>query len=319
MMDMVAHWLQRLIHGDPAALAVLVEWLMIGVAVYAILRFLRGTRGASLFRGVALLLLTVTIVVKLIAQTFHLERILAIYPTFVFGVFLIAIIVFQPELRRALMRLGATGWLPGLTQDVHEVVDELIQSVGYLSRNKIGCLIALERGTELGGLIASGCKIDAEVSAALLNTIFWPGSALHDMGVIISQGRVAAAAVPFPLTESDIADPSMGSRHRAALGLSEESDALIVIVSEETGTISLCEHGRLTRHLTPEDLREMLGAGLARPMEEPVAAEPEPSTEPDAAPIDEIGAREEDRASESQEPPLLREPADEPVHSHTQA
>lgn len=274
MWEFAANWLKRCLRADPAALAVLAEWLIIGIAVWGILRVLRGTRGASLFRGVALLLLGVTIVLKLVAETFHFERILAIYPTFVFGVFLIGIIVFQPELRRALMRLGAAGWLPGLTQDVHEVVDELIQSVTYLSRSKIGALIALERGTELGALIAAGCKVDAEVSAPLLNTIFWPGSALHDMGVIISQGRVAAAAVPFPLTESDITDPSMGSRHRAALGLSEETDALVVVVSEETGTISLAERGRLTRHLDPDELRERLGAGLARPAEEPPSETP---------------------------------------------
>lgn len=309
-MDSVIQWLKSLMHGDGAAMVVLAEWIMIGVAVWSILRILRGTRGASLFRGVALLLLGVTIVVKLVAETFHLERILAIYPTFVFGVFLVAIIVFQPELRRALMRLGAAGWLPGLAQDVHEIVDELIQSVAYLSRNKIGALIAIERSTELGALIASGCKLDAEVSAALLNTIFWPGSALHDMGVIISQGRIAAAAVPFPLTESDVKDPSMGSRHRAALGMSEETDALIVVVSEETGTISLAEQGRLTRHLTPEELRERLGAGLASP---------EPAEEPaNEAAMAEDGTAPS-RTVVHTTKPAAQEPADEHAHTITRA
>jgi len=285
MFDVIQSWLSRLLRGDPAALAVLAEWLIIGLGVYAVLRFLRGTRGASLLRGVAFMLLTVTLVVKLVAQTFHLERILAIYPSFIFGAFLVALIVFQPELRRGLMRLGAAGWLPGLSRNVKAMVDELIESVTYLSRNKIGALIAIERTTELSSVVADGCRLDAEVSSLLLNTIFWPGSALHDMGVIISQDRVAAAAVLFPLSDSETLDPILGSRHRAAVGLSEESDALVVVVSEENGLISLAEGGRLHRPLTPDGLRKMLEVRLGHPpepAEAPVAAEAEPEVESDA-------------------------------------
>src|SRR5262249_27242889 len=133
-------------------------------------------------------------------------------------------------------------------------------AVTYLAKTKVGALIAIERNTELGELAGGGCKLDAELTSQLLNTIFWPGSALHDMGVVISNNRVARAAVLFPLTDSDTLDPSLGSRHRAALGLSEETDALVIVVSEETGTISLAEHGRLHRPLTPDTLRAMLDA-----------------------------------------------------------
>jgi len=250
----------------PAALSAAAEVLIIALCVYMILRFLRGTRGASLFRGVAFVLLIVTLIVKVVAEQFNLDRILAIYREFVLGVFFIGIIVFQPELRRALMRLGAAGWLPGLSAGVGAVLDEVIQSVAYMSKNKVGALIAIERGTELGSLIASGCKLDAEISAPLLNTIFWPGSALHDMGVVISQDRIAAAAVLFPLTESASyqTDQTLGSRHRAAIGLSEESDAVIVVVSEETGTISLAENGHLHRSLTIDQLRDMLNERLVK-------------------------------------------------------
>ncbi|MEE8170720.1 MAG: diadenylate cyclase, partial [Phycisphaerae bacterium] len=178
--------------------------------------------------------------------------------------FVIAVIVFQPELRRALIRLGAAGWLPGLGRDVSAMLDEVMQSVAYLSRNKVGALIAIERNTELGGLIERGRKLDAEVSTPLLNTIFWPGSALHDMGVIISQDRIAAASVLFPLTDNEALEAELGSRHRAAVGLSEESDALVIIVSEETGAVSLAEHGILHRKLAPEALRKMLESRLAR-------------------------------------------------------
>src|SRR5881628_1078692 len=149
MIDGFQNWFARLLRADYAAMAILAEWLIIAFGVYLVLRFLRGTRGASLFRGVALLLLTVTLVVKIVAETFQFERILAIYPKFVLGIFLIGLIVFQPELRRALMRLGAAGWLPGLARDTHAMLDELIQSATYLSKTKIGALIAVERNTEL--------------------------------------------------------------------------------------------------------------------------------------------------------------------------
>jgi diadenylate cyclase len=119
----------------------------------------------------------------------------------------------------------------------------------------------------------TACKLDSEVTKQLLLTIFWPGSALHDMGVVISQGRIAAAAVQFPLTDSDDIDPSMGSRHRAAIGLSQESDALIVVVSEETGVMSLVENGKLERPLAPEQLRQRLRDRLSRvPEEQPSEA-----------------------------------------------
>lgn len=276
-MDELLNWIRRLFRGDVVAIGVLAEWVIIGTGVYVILRFLRGTRGANLFRGMALLLLLVTVVVKLVADRFNLDRIQAAYPTFVMGVILVGIVVFQPELRRALMHLGATGWLPGFSRDVVAMLDELIESVSYLSRNKVGALMAIERNTELGGLIASGCKLDAEVTAQLLNTIFWPGSALHDMGAVISQGRLAAAAVQFPLTDNESLDPSLGSRHRAALGLSEESDALIVVVSEETGIISLAEHGHLHRPLTPDTLRSLLEARLGGGTPSEPALEPTPA------------------------------------------
>lgn len=240
------------------------EFLVIGLAVYLIMRFLRGTRGARLVRGFVVLLVASTAVLYLVANWFHLERIQFLYDRFVLAIFLVALVSFQPELRRALMRLGATGWFAEGSKEFEHVIDEVVSSTAYLSKNKIGALIAFERATEFGGLIESGCRLDADVSSRLLNTIFWPGSALHDMGVVISQGSITAAGVQFPLTETTDLDPSLGSRHRAAVGLSEESDAVIVVVSEETGVISLVEHGRLERPLTSDTLRQALRKRLTR-------------------------------------------------------
>ncbi len=242
----------------------LVELLLIGLAVYAVMRFLRGTRGARLLRGFIFLLAGSSLVVSLVANILDLERIKQIYPLFVGALFLIALVAFQPELRRALIRLGAATWFGPGAREFDRVVDEVIEAVAYLAKNKIGALIAFERATEFGGLIEPACKLDAEVSKELISTIFWPGSMLHDMGMIISQGRISAAAVQFPLTESEDVDPTLGSRHRAALGLSQESDALIVVVSEETGIISLVENGEIERHLTAETLRQLLKQKLSR-------------------------------------------------------
>jgi len=241
-----------------------IELFIIGIAVYAILRFLRGTRGARLLRGFVVLLGASTVMLYLVANLLNLERIKVLYPPFILAMFLIALVAFQPELRRALIRLGATGWFAETTGRTDQIIEEVLGSVTYLSKNKIGALIAFERSTEFGSLVESGCKLDAEVSTQLLNTIFWPGSALHDLGVIISQNRVAAAAAQFPLTDATDLDPSLGSRHRAALGLSEESDAVVVVVSEETGIISMVEHGVMHRYLTPDQLRQALRTSLSR-------------------------------------------------------
>ena len=143
-----------------------------------------------------------------------------------------------------------------------------MEAAAYLSKNKIGAILAFERATEFGALAENGVALDAEVTKQLLTTIFWPGSSLHDMGVIISQGRVSAAAVQFPLTDSDEISTSLGSRHRAAIGLSQESDAVVMVVSEETGTISIVNGGEMQSGLTLETLRQVLRAELGRPAAE---------------------------------------------------
>jgi diadenylate cyclase len=240
---------------------VAIELLIIGVVIYMILRFLEGTPGARLLRGVGLLLLVGFLLVEVLASTFGWARIAVLYRYFVIGVFLTVLVVFQPELRRGLARLGEARWLRRFTanqDEINEIVDPVVASVAHLSKNKIGALIAIEREVGLDPVLESGVRLDARLSSELLNTIFWPGSALHDMGVVIRAYQVVAAGCQFPLSDSQDIDRSLGSRHRAAMGMSVESDAAIIIVSEETGRISLAQGGKLDAGLKPETLEERL-------------------------------------------------------------
>lgn len=262
MPNLIPAALERLEAGGYNLWAIAAEFFLIALVVYTVLRFLHGTRGARLFQGVFFLLVAGFLVVRVLADNFEWTRVRVLYQYFVFGVFLTTLVVFQPELRRGLMRIGETRWLRPFLGTRRTVVDPIVQTVTNLAKNKIGALIAIERDVRLGALADSGTRIDARLSAELLETIFWPGSALHDMGVIIQEHRIVAAGCQFPLAESEDVERSLGSRHRAAVGLSLESDALIIIVSEETGIVSVAEAGLLTRHLGPDELGRMLGRGL---------------------------------------------------------
>lgn len=160
------------------------------------------------------------------------------------------------------MRLGETRWLRRYLGTRQAMVHPIVQAVANLSRKKVGALIAVQREARLGAVAETGVRLDAVLGAELLETIFWPGSALHDMGVIIEESQIVAAGCQFPLAESEEVDRSLGSRHRAAVGLSHESDALVIVVSEETGAISVADGGTLTRHLNPDDLVRVLTEGL---------------------------------------------------------
>ena len=240
------------------------EMLLIGLVVYWVLRFLRGTRGARMLKGIASVLIVLYLLIQLVTEQFDLERLKFLYGQFLSFASIVIIVVFQPELRRALMRLGETRLFRGFGQQVNEEIEALVESATFCSRRKIGALIAIERETGLGGIAESGTRLNAELSAELLNTIFWPNSPLHDLGVIVSHGRVAYAGVQFPLAESGDLERELGSRHRAAVGMSQESDAVVLVVSEETGDVSIAERGQLIRKLTPDGLRGLLGELLGR-------------------------------------------------------
>ena len=243
---------------------VLVEFVLIGTVVWRVMNFLRGTRGARLIKGFGLVLGTVYVVIRLLPKSLGWERIEFLYGKFLLFAFVAVVVAFQPELRRALIQLGQTRLFRGVGGHVEAMIDALVESASYFSRNKMGAVLAIERTVPLGGLAETGTAIDAQVTANLINSIFYPGGMLHDMGVIIRNGRVAAAGCQFPLSESDDVDPSLGSRHRAALGLAQESDAVVLVVSEETGRVSLAYEGQLYVGLELENLREML-LGLLAP------------------------------------------------------
>ncbi len=284
-------YIQRMHRGFEVPWQAAIELALIGIVVYAALRFLEGTRGARLMLAVLALLVSF-LVVAIIAQLLELDRIVFLFPYFVAGVFLIALVVFQPELRRGLMRIGERiGWR-SRTAESAKLIEPIVEMAGSLSRRKIGALVAVERTIGLGGIMETGVSVDAEPTRELLETIFWPGSALHDLGVIISHGRIAAAGCEFPLAEADAANRIIGSRHRAALGLSLETDALVVVVSEETGTISIARRGVLHRPLTPDQLRELLVAGLLVRPDEVERIETEPSSTPTAEESPESPERE---------------------------
>lgn len=246
------------------------ELLLISLFVYSVLRFLQGTRGVRMLKGIAFLLIILYLVVGLIGQELGLDRLVFLYSkVLLLGAFA-AVVVFQPEIRRALMQLGETRLFRSLNNQIDQDIEALVESASFLSRRRIGALVVIEREVGLGGIVESGTRLNAELSAPLLNTIFWPNSPLHDLAVIVSNGRITYAAVQLPLAESGDLDRELGSRHRAAVGMSEESDAVVLVVSEETGDISVAERGRLIRKLTPEALRstllELLGRQAAAPV-----------------------------------------------------
>lgn len=237
---------------------VLIELLLIGAVVYSILRFFHGTRGARLMRAVLTILAVSFAVMWLIAERFEFDRINVLYPYFILGIFLVSLVAFQTELRRMLLRLGQGGWMARWFKTRNTAIDPILTAVERMGKKKIGALIAFERSTEVGAVIETGVTLDALVTAELLETIFWPGTTLHDLGVIIREDRIVAAGCQFPLTESGEVERSLGSRHRAAIGMSQEADVVVVVVSEETGTISVALHGRLRRALSLDALRAIL-------------------------------------------------------------
>ena len=263
---------------------VALELLVIGGVVYWVIRFLQGTRGARLLKGIVFLLITLYLGVRLLGAVLDLSRLEILFDRFLFYASFAIIIVFQPELRRALMRLGETRLFRGIGQGSIDEIEQIVDACATLSRRRIGALIALERDVGLGGFTEESTRINGEVSSQLLQTIFYPNTALHDLGLIINNGKIAYAGVQFPLAESGDLPKELGSRHRAAVGLSQETDAIVVVVSEETGDISIAERGNLLRKRTVEQLRqelyEKMGQSVTLPADEPVARVTPPKPAP---------------------------------------
>lgn len=238
---------------------VAIELILIGLVVYWAVDFLEGTRGERLFRGVIFILIVGFLALKLVVGRFEFERLQYLYNGFLIAVLIIAVAAFQPEVRRALMRIGQSSFISSAPHQLSRTVEELVNAVTWLSSRRIGAIIVIEKRVALGEFIETGVRLDARVTAELLKTIFQPGTALHDMAVIIRADRIVAARVQLPLAEDVGADGAgLGSRHRASIGITTGSDAVCLVVSEETGTISFVENGKLNRIVDEAGLKRRL-------------------------------------------------------------
>jgi len=246
----------------------LIDIVLVGALLYYLLKMIRETRAMQLIKGLIILFVSLQISawMNLTTMNFLLKNTMQV------GMFAI-VVIFQPELRSMLERVGRSkvGKLIDFVQqsdaeeDENNTIDEIVEACINLSRTKTGALIVLERETKLGDVIKTGTLMQATITSALLENIFVPNTPLHDGAVVIREDKILTAGCLLPLTSNQNLSRELGTRHRAALGMSEASDALVVVVSEETGTISLAVSGGLTRNLNDATLRHALIKGMSTP------------------------------------------------------
>lgn len=234
-------------------LADAVDILIIAMLIYWLINLIRGTRAVSMLIG-----LLVVVGMYSASQYFELYTLSYILDNFLSSAFLLIVVVFQNDIRRALTEVGRGTLFAGDRKQRSQWIDEITRAAVMLAGRKIGALMVLEREVGLNEYLDAGTLIDARVSRELLASIFLPQSPIHDGAVIVRQGRIAAAGCFLPLTANPAVSKSLGSRHRAAIGLSEETDAAVVVVSEEEGTISLVREGKITRDIDAGALRATL-------------------------------------------------------------
>jgi diadenylate cyclase len=227
--------------------------LIVTAGIYWLLLLIRGTRAIQILVG-----LIVLIALSLVSELFELAAVGMILERFLGSAVLIIVILFQSDIRRALARVGR-GFFPSFAAEQElQVVEEIVRAVGSLSQSRHGALIVLERDSNLGDLIEAGVTVDARISKELLVSIFQPSSPIHDGAVVVREGRVSSAGGILPLTLRLDLPEGVGTRHRAAVGITEETDALVVVVSEETARISVVLGGEMLRELDPPQLRVVL-------------------------------------------------------------
>ncbi len=241
----------------PAGLRVwdVVDILLVAFVIYRIFILIKGTRALQMLVGLAFLVMAFVL-----SQVFELFTLHWILNAFLSSIILVVVVLFQNEIRRALAHVGMNPFLSSrdAASEGAQVVEELMKASVSLANKKIGALIVLERETDLRDYVEEGVKIDAQLSKELLLSIFLPYSPIHDGAVIVTAGRLRWAGCFLPLTTRPDVDKELGTRHRAALGITEETDAVVIVVSEETGGISLVLNGRITRHLDGASLRRVL-------------------------------------------------------------
>ncbi len=238
----------------------ILDILIIAAIIYQLLKFLSGTRGWQILIGLIFLLS-----IWLLAKILQLPTVLWIFDNIWPVALFLLIVVFQPELRRGLAKLGESGIFSLGVQSQKRVIDEVVRAVTFLAERKIGALIVFERTVDLENYIEGCVKLDAEVNLELLITIFIPQTPLHDGAVIIKDKKIASAHCFLPLTINPNVPKYMGTRHRAAIGISEETDAVAVVVSEERGEISIAVDGRLIKKLDAISLKQNLTKLLGQP------------------------------------------------------
>jgi diadenylate cyclase len=243
---------------------VAIELFSIGLVVWWVVNFLEGTRGERLFRGVIFILVAGVLILNLVVERLPFDRLQYLYKGFLIAILIVAVAGFQPEIRRVLIQIGQPRIWTGSSHQLSRTVEELVTAVTELSAARIGAIIVIERQVALGEFIETGVRLDARVTSDLLKTIFYPGTPLHDMAVVVRGDRIVAASVQLPLAEAgSVSGVELGSRHRAAVGISAGSDAMCLVVSEETGAISVAQKGELTRNVTESQVRSRLGGATA--------------------------------------------------------
>lgn len=239
-----------------------IEIAVLWFIIYRLLAFVKGTRAVQVLRGIIII-----IIIFFLTQKLGFDVINWIFAK-LFALSVIAfLIVFQPELRSGLARIGREKVFGSIITE-ERVIEEIAKSASMLSKKKIGAILAIQREVNLEPYMESGVTIDSNVTSELLNTIFMPNTPLHDGGVIIHGDRIIAGGCLFPLTQNPDVSKLLGTRHRAAIGLTEETDAVCVVISEETGAVSVANAGKLTRDLDRERLINHLRALLYRPKKE---------------------------------------------------
>jgi diadenylate cyclase len=236
-----------------------IEILLLAVSIYYGYLYFRGTRGAKVFTGLAILFIFLT----LVSQILNLTVISWLLRSLTAFIAVALVVIFQPELRRALAELGSNRFFSSVRQN-RETIDIVADAVFELANKQLGALIAIERDTGIRSFAESGVNLDCEISQELLLTIFFPKTPLHDGGIIIRDDRIIAAACIFPVSQREDLDRTFGLRHRAGLGITEESDAIAIVVSEETGNISVCHRGKIERGFKPGNLEKRLAELLLR-------------------------------------------------------
>ena len=241
-----------------------IEILIVAVIVYEIMLWIKNTKAWMLLRGIIMLGVFI-----LLAWIFQMHTILYLAAQSINVLAIAAVVVFQPELRRALEQIGRGRLFHKHNEldekELEDMLNAVTNATEIMSRRKIGALMVFERETGLEERIETGVPIDGLISDSLLLNIFEPDTPLHDGAVVIRGNRIVAASCLLPLTEARNLSQELGTRHRSAIGISEQSDALVLVVSEETGTISLARNGELHRYLTGEDIKSLLRAAVVQP------------------------------------------------------